>query len=63
MKILTINGSYHKNGTIAKALKSVLAIAEENGHETDIVNLSDANLAFCKGCYSCQTKGGMYIQS
>jgi len=55
MKLLIIKGSYHKHGFIAYLVEEVVkgykSINEDN--EVEIIDLLDANVKFCKGCYAC----------
>ncbi|MHC1709671.1 MAG: NAD(P)H-dependent oxidoreductase [Methanomassiliicoccales archaeon] len=58
MRILAITGSPRKNGTGAQVLKEIEARMSTHGEvEMDILNLRDANLSQCKGCFQCISKG------
>jgi len=62
MKILAINGSPRKGKNTAKMLLRVLAAAEAQGAETELLELSDYNIKQCKGCNTCLKKDRCSIQ-
>jgi len=59
MKILSINGSYRKNGNTAQILEMVaskmqqIALDEQQPIELEIVNLGHQGIQFCRGCRVC----------
>ena len=53
MKVLLINGSPHKNGTNAAALAEVERTLNNEGIETETVNVGHLKLNGCLGCYAC----------
>ena len=57
MKILAINGSHHRGNTFA-----VLNTIQNDfpDIEYEILNLHEANLEQCRGCYVCIAKGEQY---
>jgi len=57
MKVLLINGSTHKNGTTAAALKVIVAELSAQGVESEIVDLGTAAVHSCMGCLSCRKTG------
>lgn len=57
MKVLMINGSTHKDGTTAAALKAVAAELAAQGIESEIYCLGTAALHSCMGCGSCRKTG------
>lgn len=61
MKVLLINGSPHKNGTTYAALKEVASTLEEEGVESEIVQIGHLALRGCLGCYSCFSTGKCVI--
>ena len=61
MKVLLINGSPHKNGTTYAALSEVARTLEENGVETEIIQVGNLSLNGCLGCGGCNTLGKCVI--
>ena len=57
MKILMINGSPHSDGNTAAALNEMKKIFDENGVETNLVQVGNKVVRGCVGCYSCQKTG------
>lgn len=53
MKILMINGSPHKNGCTAAALREMEGVFHENGFETETICLGNADVRGCIGCGGC----------
>jgi multimeric flavodoxin WrbA len=54
MKVLGINGSPHRGGNTAHALRHALAVIEAEGMETAYLALADLDIALCKGCFACR---------
>ncbi len=62
MKITILNGSPRKQNTAAM-VEAFAAGAREAGHEVDVLHVGRMNIAGCKGCEYCHTKGeGKCIQ-
>ncbi|MDE7245980.1 MAG: flavodoxin family protein [Oscillospiraceae bacterium] len=57
MKVLLLNGSTRKNGCTWLALSEVAKALQEDGVETEIVQLGAGPVRDCIGCNSCQSKG------
>lgn len=55
MKILVLNGSFRKNGTIDSLLKAVTEPLAA-GHEVEWIDVSRLNMRFCTGCMACREK-------
>lgn len=53
VKILGIVGSPRISGNTETLIKTVLASAELEGAETEIIQLSDFTLEACDGCWTC----------
>lgn len=53
MQITAIIGTGVKGGTVDKICQSVLKGAQESGHSTDSIYLSDYQIAPCMGCFKC----------
>ena len=54
MKVLGINGSPHREGNTAHALRDALAAIEAEGIETAYISLADLDIHPCKGCFACR---------
>lgn len=62
MKIAILNGSPRKENTAAM-VDAFASGAMEAGHEVEIIHVGRMNIAGCKGCEYCHTKGeGKCIQ-
>ena len=57
-KVVAILGSYRFGGTIDTAVEAMLAGAREKGAETEIVQLRDAHVEFCRNCRTCTQAPG-----
>ena len=55
MKVLLINGSPHKDGCTARALKEVSDTLNSEGIETETIQIGSKNISGCKGCGYCYT--------
>ena len=53
MKVLAINGSHRKGKNTAAMLNAVLAEAEAQGAETELVELMDYEIKECTSCNKC----------
>ena len=57
MKVLMINGSPHKNGNTAIALKEMEQIFAQQGVESEIITIGNKDIRGCIACGSCYEKG------
>ena len=57
MKVLMVNGSPHENGCTMTALKEVARILEQEGVETEIIQLGKAAIRDCTACGGCRKLG------
>jgi putative NADPH-quinone reductase len=57
MKVLAVVGTKRKKGLVSRMCEKILEGANENGHETEIINLYDYNINYCIGCWACAKKG------
>ena len=57
MKVLLINGSPNKEGCTFTALSEVAKALNENGIETEIIQVGDKVVRGCIACRSCKDKG------
>lgn len=57
MKVLLINGSTRKNGCTWLALSEVAKTLEEEGIQTEILQLGPGPLRDCVGCHQCKETG------
>lgn len=58
MKILGINGSHRKESRTLFFLNKALAVCQEEGLETEVTELYDKRLEYCKHCNHCKTNPG-----
>ena len=61
MKVLLVNGSPHENGCVYTSLKEVADTLEENGISAEIHWIGKGDIAGCKGCGYCKSKGKCVI--
>lgn len=57
MKVLILNGSPHINGNTNIALKEMERIFNEEGVQTDIIQIGNKEIRGCIGCRACTEKG------
>ena len=57
MKVIAVNGSPRKDGNTYLALKTACDILNEQGIETEIINVGSMNITGCKACGGCAGKG------
>ena len=57
MKVLMLNGSPHKEGCGARALREMVKIFESEGVECEIVDVGGKNIHGCKACLACYKLG------
>ena len=58
-QVVAFVGSMRRNGNTAAALRGVLAgAAETAGVETELVQLRDQRIEFCRGCYEVHAREG-----
>ena len=55
--VLIINGSPHEKGCTARALQEVIRVLNEEGIETELVNLGKKNVQGCVACGYCAKNG------
>jgi multimeric flavodoxin WrbA len=60
IKILGINGSHRANRNtrylVEQTMKATVKAAKDIPIETEIINLSELKLEYCKACYKCNTE-------
>ncbi len=56
MKVVAINGSPHKEGNTWHALKLVTKVLEQEGIETEIINIGNKEIRGCIACNRCLVK-------
>ena len=56
MKIVILNGSPRKNGTVSTLLKAVAAPLS-TPHETEWIDVCRLDMKFCTACMTCRDKG------
>lgn len=52
-----LNGSPHANGNTAAALKEMVKVFDQEGIETEIIQVGNQNIRGCIGCNSCAKTG------
>ncbi len=57
MKVLLVNGSAHKNGCTARALREVAETLEKEGIETETLYIGNQDIRGCIACGSCGKTG------
>ena len=57
MKVLLLNGSPHRDGCTAVALKEMIRIFEAEGVETELVQVGGRKIAGCMACGYCEEHG------
>lgn len=57
MKVLTINGSAHLNGCTARALSELEKTLNENGIETERIEVANKDIRGCIACNYCRQHG------
>lgn len=57
MKVLLLNGSPHVHGGTRAALEEVARTLEEDGIETEILNVGHQSVHGCIACYKCKDTG------
>lgn len=61
MKVLLINGSPHAKGCIYTALNEVATVLENEGIETEIIQVGHKAIRGCIACGQCRSKGSCVI--
>lgn len=56
-RVLLINGSPHKDGCTARALREIAATLHADGIETELVHVGNAAVRGCMSCGACDTLG------
>lgn len=56
MKVIGINGSPRKEGNTFRMLASVCADLQDNGIETEIIQVGGSDIRGCRSCYGCIEK-------
>ena len=57
-RVLVINGSYRDDGITDQAVEVAVAALNDNGAETEIINLRDYPIEFCLNCRECTLQPG-----
>ena len=53
MKVVGINGSPRKDGNTAILIQTVFQELNQQGIESELIQLSEQNIRGCTGCYAC----------
>lgn len=57
MKVLMLNGSPHTNGVNDLALREIKKIFDEDGIETEIIQIGNQPVRGCMACNACAKLG------
>lgn len=57
MKVLILNGSPHAKGTTYTALNEMIKIFDDEGIETELIQVGQLDIRGCLGCGYCRTHG------
>ena len=57
MKVLLVNGSGHTNGTTMRALTEMIGVFEEEGVETEVIQVGSQPISDCIACGACNAAG------
>ena len=61
MKVLVLNGSPKVNGNTATSLNEVIKVLNNEGIETELIQVGNMNISPCKGCRCCHELGKCVI--
>ena len=56
-KVLLLNGSPHVNGCTARALEEMIRVFEQEGIETELIQVGSRNIRGCISCNKCSELG------
>lgn len=57
MKVMLVNGSSHSRGTTMAALREMIKVFEDEGIDTEVIQLGSKPLVDCTQCNVCQKTG------
>lgn len=57
MKVLLLNGSPHVDGCTKRALREIKTILNEEGIDTEFIEVGKLNISGCTGCLACKKTG------
>ena len=57
MKIIAIVGTNRRKGNVTQLCEKILEGANENGHQSELINLYDYKINYCIGCWACSNNG------
>lgn len=57
MKVLGISGSARKDGNTAIIIRKVFEVLNNEGIDTELVQLADYDIQPCRGCFACKGRG------
>ena len=57
MKVLLLNGSPRKGGNTETALKEMIKIFDEEGIETELIQVGNQKISGCMACGACAKLG------
>ena len=62
MKILSLCGSPHKNGTTNALAEALISGIDQSRHEVEKIQLAEKKIAPCLGCEYCKRNDGACVQ-
>ena len=57
MKVLLVNGSIHENGTTMRAITEMIGVFNDEGVETEVIQLGSEPISDCLACRGCSKTG------
>ena len=54
MKVIGINGSSHKDGNTAIIINTVFEELNNEGIDTELIQLADIDIQPCRACFACK---------
>lgn len=57
MKVIGINGSSHKDGNTAIIINTVFEELNNEGIDTELIQLADIDIQPCRACFACKGHG------
>lgn len=57
MKVIGINGSARRDGNTAIIIGNVFEVLNNEGIETELIQLADYDINPCRGCFACRGRG------
>lgn len=62
MKVIGVSGSARKGGNTAIIIRTVFEVLNNEGIETELVQLADYEIRPCRGCFACKGRGNCVLK-